>query len=112
MQEAVEILNKLILDAINTKRKDVVYFLQRPTDGAIKIGWTGRIRGRMRELEKEHGKLTLLGCIRGGRDIEKRLHWLFSKSNISGEWYAASEELDLLIKSTPKVNPYMFDLGG
>ena len=52
----------------------VIYFLQRESDGLVKIGTTIKLGNRITALKKRHGKLRLLGIIEGGRVREKVVH--------------------------------------
>jgi hypothetical protein len=63
----------------------VVYFVH---DGeATKIGYTAvSPESRMRSFQTGR-PLSLLGTIPGGREVEKRLHGLFSHRRVKGEWF-------------------------
>lgn len=65
----------------------MIYFAQRQSDSAIKIGFSLNIMNRLQQLKYEHGKLTLLGWYPGDRDLEKELHKDFFRARIEGEWF-------------------------
>lgn len=72
--------------------KPIVYFLQR-ADGQIKIGTTTGYAVRLYELEREYGKLVLLGWMHGNRIQERQLHDQFDHLRRDGEWFAPSPVL-------------------
>jgi len=66
----------------------VVYFIQRPSDGAIKIGVSNSIRRRVYQLKIESGEdLKVLGIFAGDRKTEKELHAKFDDLRIVSEWF-------------------------
>jgi hypothetical protein len=70
----------------------VSYFIQKGTDGPIKIGKTkGRPLVRLAQLQtKSVERLRLLGCVRAK---EKNLHLLFHRHLISGEWFEPHRDI-------------------
>ena len=76
--------------------ESVIYFLQRG-DGNVKVGTTTNLGNRLSQLRMEHGDLSLLGFIRGGRIKEKILHWCLESSRVENEWFKPSAELLRLI---------------
>lgn len=85
----------------------VVYFVRRESDGLVKIGITKRLRGRMWDLKKMYGDVTLLGTLQGGRLREKLLHLAFADTRVEGEFFEPTPELLGLIKgyAKPKQTP-------
>lgn len=83
------------LPAIFDHHEQQVYFLQKDGTDQVKIGTTNRLNARMSHLRREAGgvKLTLLGCLVGGRDAEARLHQRFADYRIRGEWYRLEGKL-------------------
>ncbi len=72
----------------------VVYFVQRESDGAIKIGFSGCFEYRLNNLKSTTGeKFKILGIIEGDREIEKEMHLKFGNSRILGEWFKPSDSL-------------------
>lgn len=70
----------------------VVYFVQHPEDGYIKIGYTINLQWRLAALQLEYGvKLKLLGVVDGGREEERHLHNLFRPDRRFGEWHRPSD---------------------
>ncbi len=71
----------------------VVYFVERESDGAVKIGVTKNLYTRLGELRRQHGRIKLLGIIKGGLVREKILHWVFEGARLDGEFFAPDDEL-------------------
>jgi hypothetical protein len=64
----------------------LVYFIRN--DDAVKIGISYEPRERLSSLAtSNHGKLELLGTMKGGGPKEKALHRKFAKHHIKGEWF-------------------------
>lgn len=83
-------------------RNPVVYFV-RAGDGAIKIGFTERIKRRLATLQTAHGEhLHLLLTIPGSPEKEAELHLRFAKLRLKGEWFRAEHELLTFINSGGK----------
>lgn len=55
----------------------MIYFLKHPETGLIKIGTTEDYHLRLYQLEREYGKLELLGLMDGGNETESELHERF-----------------------------------
>lgn len=75
----------------------VVYFVERESDRAVKIGVTKNLSTRLGELKRQHGKIKLLGIIKGGLVREKILHWVFEGARLDGEFFTPDAELLELI---------------
>jgi len=66
----------------------VVYFIQRKSDNAIKIGHSGCLRARRSAIRVSIGEpIDILCAIDGGRPTEKTLHERFSDIRLGGEWF-------------------------
>ncbi len=75
-------------------RNGVIYFAVRASDGAIKIGWTGDVLRRVRELRRDEGcSVELAACLPGAKPDELRLHATFAADRLGGEWFRASPDL-------------------
>lgn len=71
-----------------------VYFIQQGETGAIKIGFSRNVKGRLVSLQASHSEpLRLLAEAPGGRRQESGLHERFHTARISGEWFRPTEEL-------------------
>lgn len=71
-----------------------IYFIQRESDAAIKIGYSEDVPTRLGVLRSTgNGRLSLLCAIEGDMVIEKQLHMKFNEDRIEGEWYEPSEVL-------------------
>ena len=67
----------------------MIYFLRR-SDGLVKIGTTKNFSARLVELERQYGKLELLGWSEGMRREEQLLHKQFDscQAKVDGlEWF-------------------------
>jgi hypothetical protein len=65
-----------------------LYVVQRTTDGAIKVGWTGDVPRRCKELAKEHQTaVRLLLVYPGKRSDEQALHRELAQFSLGGEWF-------------------------
>lgn len=71
----------------------VIYFVERESDRAVKIGVTKNLYTRLGELRRQHGRIKLLGIIKGGLVREKILHWVFEGARLDGEFFAPDDEL-------------------
>jgi hypothetical protein len=74
-----------------------LYFIQNPRSGLLKIGISGNVERRLRQLECAAGqRLHLAGVIRKGAYLEQPLLDLFWSRREHGEWVTPSRELLLL----------------
>ncbi len=72
----------------------VVYFIQRSSDGAIKIGYTSCLNNRKNQIKCGlKSDVKILCVIDGGRQTEQMAHKQFNKLHIEGEWFLPGEEL-------------------
>jgi len=74
----------------------MIYFLRNGLDGDIKIGYTktSNILERIRALQTGNPNVIFpLGFINGNRADEKKLHKLFNKHHVVGEWFSPSYEI-------------------
>jgi hypothetical protein len=79
---------------MTVNKQRLVYFIQRGTDGPIKIGSTLNLEGRLVQLQSSNAeKLHVLATSQGGRRLERELHKRFAKNRLVGEWFSAHEEL-------------------
>jgi len=70
-----------------------VYYVLRPADSLIKIGYSAHIRTRLTMLRWEHGELELLLTHRGERDTEHVMHKRFKDLRVVGEWFQPGKPL-------------------
>jgi hypothetical protein len=90
IKEAKAWIAKTHPDSICFDRQSVVYFVQRDSDGAIKIGWSSDVVRRLAELRKvSRCELRLLACFPGDKPDELRMHELFAELLIGDEWFRA-----------------------
>ena len=69
--------------------RNVIYYLQRESDGLVKIGTTGDLADRLPRRVMVHGPAVLLATHGGGRQEETALHGQFGaqRVTIEGEWF-------------------------
>ena len=91
--------------------KNYIYFILQgpnvwgeriPWDGKsfVKIGLTTRLRERLESLQCGNPvPLQFLGCIEGGRELEKKLHAYFSEFRSVGEWFKYTHKVAQYIHS-------------
>jgi hypothetical protein len=69
-----------------------VYFIR--CESFVKIGAAACPATRLAQLQLANPQtLTLLGTVEGGRELERRLHAMFSKFHHRGEWYEMSSAI-------------------
>jgi hypothetical protein len=57
----------------------VIYFLQDPDGGAVKIGYTDNFPARLKQLEARYGRpMVVLGTCEGGPEEERAIHERFA----------------------------------
>lgn len=73
-----------------------VYFVE--TEGLVKIGSAKRPRARRSNLQIGcPTKISLLGYLPGGEELEVELHQRFDHLRVRGEWFNSSDELTAMI---------------
>lgn len=71
-----------------------VYFIRRPSDGAIKIGVSSRPLARLANLQSGSAeRLELVASTPGSWATERELHRRFRTHRLVGEWFATSADL-------------------
>ncbi len=81
-------------------RRNTIYFVERVTDNAVKIGWTGDVMRRVAELRKETGSgIEIIACVPGDQRDEAGLHKRFRDARIAGEWFLPTNELKSYVAS-------------
>lgn len=68
-----------------------VYFAR--LDNRVKIGYSVDPKRRMKGLSL-HDQAELVYVCRGGRSLEKQLHYLFAERRIAGEWFEWCPEIE------------------
>lgn len=72
----------------------MIYFLEAPDSGRIKIGTTVRLSVRLKQLCKEYGQdLRVLAVADGTFDSEKALHRRFEHLRVVNEWFEPGDDL-------------------
>ena len=80
------------IDEHRNDRTSHVYFIQSHQGGPIKIGLARDVRLRLAALQTAHPyRLRVIGTIRGGRNVERRVHDSLSQRRMSGEWFDITE---------------------
>ena len=81
----------------------MIYFIRRPDDGAIKIGYTDQPSTRMPALRREVDGMELLAVMDGGFPEEQGLHVRFDHLCLGNaanhEWFRAAPELLAFIEA-------------
>jgi len=87
--------------SVSFAREAVVYFMQRDTDDAIKIGFTSDVLRRVPELRKKGYPVVLLAAVPGDKSFEGALHGKFADERLDpkDEWFRASDRLLAFIAS-------------
>lgn len=84
----------------------LVYFIRNGHKGAVKIGVTANLSGRLSALSHPMMKeLKLLGTIEGGYGAEKEMHKRFAEYRIKGEWFKFEGKLKEFVESLGKPDP-------
>ena len=79
-----------------------VYFVQIPSSGAVKIGFSRDVARRFEALQTASPEeLVFLGAVRGGIGDEQKIHARFSATRVRGEWFSPSPDLLALAASEP-----------
>lgn len=95
-----DILIKSVID------DGIVYFVERESDGCIKIGKSVNALSRISILETEYGKMKPLGWELGGIKREGELHKRFKSIREDGEFFfPAPLLLDYIYENTFVFNP-------
>lgn len=82
------------------KVEPVVYFIQRGSEGPVKIGFSKNPKGRLSSLQTGiPERLHLLGVLPGGKEEEQRLHRYFAAYCIQGEWFKPAPDLLAYIRT-------------
>ena len=103
------------LDPNSTKRKAFVttsitdtgdiYFFESALTKLIKIGYSGNIPRRRKEIESmQGGKINILLKINSHQRNEKYLHERFNHLKVQGEWFRPDEELLNFIRNFKSFN--------
>lgn len=76
-----------------------IYFVGSREHGIVKIGQTGKLRKRMRQLKNSSPvPIKLLAVVLGRPSLEGFLHDYFKSSRKHGEWFELSEDLNQCIE--------------
>lgn len=86
-------------------KRGVVYFVLDSTTGAVKIGHTADLVGRLScmEVSASDDRLELLIAIPGGRHLEQAIQQAFESQHLKGEWYRMSPDLRRLIEELSSI---------
>lgn len=80
--------------AQSDSRESQVYFIEMLGHGAIKIGSSRDVTGRLAQLRSASPfPLRLLGSTKGGRARELSEHRRWSRLRLNGEWFKATTAL-------------------
>lgn len=83
--------------------KQCVYFAFDEISGHIKVGYSKIVGVRLSALNRDNGKMRLIGAVKGGRLSEMILHEVLAplrvKHGTSREWYLYSPLLETWLRS-------------
>lgn len=83
-----------------------IYFVQRDSDGPIKIGYTAKPLARIAALQTGSAeKLTFLALVPGDESDEQRLHLAAADHRLGGEWFVDCADVRALIPGIPSPEP-------
>lgn len=84
-----------------------VYVIRNPRTGAVKIGRSLDVAGRLRELRAASGEpLELVAIVGEGSLLERALHLRFASARRQGEWFdSADPELAMWLVSLVPLAP-------
>jgi hypothetical protein len=79
-----------------------VYFIQRGSDGPVKIGKSQNPESRRLLLQQSSPEpLQIIGVCLGGYPAESQLHRWFAADRLEGEWFERSDALNALLDRLP-----------
>lgn len=85
---------------MNTAKNSWVYVIQIGSDGPVKIGTARDVGKRLSQLQGASVELLhLRAAVRGGMELEKKLHRDLSRHRLRGEWFQMCEEVAALIET-------------
>lgn len=74
----------------------MIYFIQ--SEQYVKIGYTSNLKARYKKYVTENpNPVRLLGSIKGGMDIEKKLHKRFGEFKHNREWFHLNDTVRAMI---------------
>lgn len=75
-----------------------VYFFGSPDGRFVKIGWTGDIQRRWKDIQASHPEpLMFLGAIAGDEAKEHHFHRYCAAHRVSGEWFRLDDYMHSVI---------------
>jgi hypothetical protein len=95
-------IERLTKAAVKARRAEahLIYFIEAPEQGLIKIGYALDPRGRyLNILTGSAVPLALLGCIKGSWDREAEIHASLGAHHSHGEWFRRCPEIDRLMEN-------------
>lgn len=87
LQEAHLYRERLKAEETARAENSRVYYVQRESDGLIKIGTSRTLADRLKNLRREHGPLRLIAAVGGSHAEEAALHRQFAELRTAGEWF-------------------------
>lgn len=98
----VEMFHSLHREKMLARRAEAVwrvYFMHAPVVRLVKIGATSSLNSRLLALQNGSPvPLTLLGCLDGGKEVEKSLHTQWAILRSHGEWFHETDDLMAFIR--------------
>ena len=82
----------------------MIYFIQSPETGLVKIGFSLELNRRLYELRRSYREhLVVLGRLVGGKQIEAMLHRMFWNRYVGHEWFLPNDEMETFLVQTAPV---------
>lgn len=79
-----------------------IYFIRKEKGGPIKIGTTADPGQRLVAIQGANpDPLCIVGVAAGGRGAENRIHKVFAKDRLHGEWFQPTPRLLALVERLP-----------
>jgi hypothetical protein len=89
-----------------SNKSKFVYIAFDSYSDTYKIGYTGNINNRLKQLRIGNPYLSILYFVNGGRTLERKLHSIFEVNKVDGEWFKLSSKDIEFLKSDYLFNPY------
>ncbi len=71
-----------------------VYIIKSECDGLVKIGHSGKVHSRIKDIGyMKKTKMVVLRILDGGPKLESWLHNKFSEFRLNGEWFNFSQDM-------------------
>lgn len=91
---AERVVRELLADERKRLPRFIVYFIESPALGLIKIGWSRKPTKRLDDVRRSiPDELTVIATVRGGSILEGLIHSRCKALRKKGEWFLDTPEL-------------------